>query len=213
MKPRLFIASSKEAVDIASAVHANLQRTLEVTVWTHGLVKPSTTPLQSIWDESDTFDFALFLMSPDDVVLMRDLEQPAARDNVIFELGLFVGRLGVERCFLLVPQDGALHLPTDLVGLTPLEYETGRADDNWRASTGPASMGIQAAVGRLGPRERQEDQTEPAGPKVTQEESDLDPKIEDVEDSLDPPEEWLLAVVRKDCRVPSLTSMSRSVRL
>jgi hypothetical protein len=38
--------------------------------------------------------FAVLIITPDDVVSSRDIEAQAPRDNVMFELGLFMGRLG-----------------------------------------------------------------------------------------------------------------------
>lgn len=49
------------------------------------------------------------------------------RDNVIFELGLFVGHIGKDRCFILIPDNSdELRIPTDLIGMTSVEYETVR---------------------------------------------------------------------------------------
>ncbi|MFS1985958.1 TIR domain-containing protein [Vibrio breoganii] len=45
----------------------------------------------------NTFDAAIFVLSPDDVVKIRGTEQTVTRDNVVFELGMFIGRLGADK--------------------------------------------------------------------------------------------------------------------
>lgn len=61
-------------------------------------------------------DGAVFIYKGTDKVWMRNTERDAARDNVIFELGMFVQQLGPSRC--VVVKDSATHLPSDLDGLT-----------------------------------------------------------------------------------------------
>jgi len=74
-------------------------------------------------DSLDDFDFGIFVFSPDDIVKMRGQEFQSARDNVLFELGLFIGRLGKERGIILLPRGQEdFHLPTDLLGITPGTY-------------------------------------------------------------------------------------------
>jgi predicted nucleotide-binding protein len=59
-------------------------------------------------------DFGVFVFPPDDVVRMRKKEHQAIRDNVIFELGLFIGRLGRERNFIVMPRGtDKLHIPSE----------------------------------------------------------------------------------------------------
>ena len=41
---------------------------------------------------------------------------------VLFELGFFMGELGRERAFLALEKDKPIMLPTDLNGLTTLNY-------------------------------------------------------------------------------------------
>jgi len=96
-------------------------------------------------------DFAIFVFSPDDVSVMRDNTDKVVRDNVLFELGLFIGRLGPERCFFLVPDSQTMRLPTDLFGVNPTKYESGRSDANWEAAVNPACMQIQRAINQLKP--------------------------------------------------------------
>ena len=73
-------------------------------------------------EESADVTFAIVLVSPDDVGGLSDGEhRPRARQNVIFELGFFIGRLGSDRvCALISPSverpsdyDGVAYVPLD----------------------------------------------------------------------------------------------------
>jgi predicted nucleotide-binding protein len=55
-------------------------------------------------DALDDAKFGLFVFALDDLTAIRGQEMRTARDNVIFELGLFVGRLGREHSFVLMPK-------------------------------------------------------------------------------------------------------------
>jgi hypothetical protein len=150
-KPRMFIGSSVERLDLAYAVQEGLEHDVEVTVWSQGVFTPSRTTMASLIDELDQSDFGLFILAPDDVTAIRDSNKQTVRDNVVFELGLFAGRLGIERCFLIVPRGVEdLHLPTDLLGLTPASFDSDRQDGNMVAALGPACSRIRKSVFKLG---------------------------------------------------------------
>ena len=70
-------------------------------------------------------DFAVLIAAADDVVISKGSSSSAPRDNVIFELGLFMGALSRKRTFMLVPTGLDLKIPTDLLGLTLLRYAEG----------------------------------------------------------------------------------------
>lgn len=151
MKPRMFIASSVEHLDLAYAAQEGLEHDVEPTVWSQGVFAPSRTVMASLIDELDQSDFGLFILAPDDITAIRDTSKKTVRDNVIFELGLFVGRLGCDRCFLIVPRGvDDLHLPTDLLGLIPAAFDPDRQDGNMVAALGPACNRIRKALLRLG---------------------------------------------------------------
>jgi hypothetical protein len=144
MKPRLFIASSVEGLEVAYAAQENLEYDFEVTVWPQGVFQLNKTAVASLLRALDSFDAAIFVFSPDDVAVVRGSRQPAIRDNVLFELGLFIGRLGPDKCFILKPRTfSELHFPSDLVGLTPASYDDERADENTTAALGPACNKIR----------------------------------------------------------------------
>lgn len=156
MKPSLFIASSSESVDVAFALQENLEHIAEVTVWSQGVFDLSRFALESLIDILDTADFGLFVFAPNDVLSIRGQDKQAVRDNVLFELGLFIGRLGRERNFIVIPKgnEEGFRLPTDLLGLTPALYEPNRQDANLQAALGPASSKIMKAVAKVGKREQ-----------------------------------------------------------
>jgi hypothetical protein len=147
MKKRLFVGSASESLDVAYAVQEELDRALEVTVWTQGIFQPSRTTMESLTEQPKRFDAALFVFTPDDVAILRGEPMRVVRDNVIFELGLFVGALGRQPTFILLPRDvNDLHLPSDLAGITPLDYNHQRQDGNLVAAVGPACNKIKKAL-------------------------------------------------------------------
>lgn len=144
-KARLFVGSSTESLDFANAVQEILHYYYHVTVWSQGVFKPSKTSLGSLLDILNQSDFGIFIFAPDDITIIRDKGKQAVRDNVIFELGLFIGRLGQERSFIITPQHSEnVHLPTDLIGMQPLNYD--KSHPNITGSLGPACTQVQRAI-------------------------------------------------------------------
>lgn len=89
---------------------------------------------------------------PDDDLLLRQQQYRAVRDNVLFEYGLFVGAIGLERCFLMMPFDVAdVRLPTDLLGIIPLTFNSSRVDRNLIAALGPAANQLRRTWGAMAP--------------------------------------------------------------
>lgn len=137
-KPKIFIGSSIEGLDIANAVQQNLDHEAEVTIWTQGIYKLSTTIITTLIKSLDNFDFAIFVFSPDDLTIIRGSARTSVRDNVIFEMGLFSGKLGIDKVFFIKPRNNSeLNLPTDLLGIVAGEYNDNRSDKNLVAATGP----------------------------------------------------------------------------
>lgn len=150
IKPRIFIGSSVEGLNVAYAVQQNLLHQAEVTVWDQGIFELSKTTIESLTIALNNSDFAVFVFSPDDLVHIRNVTKSSIRDNVLFEFGLFIGKLGRDRVFFLLPSTGELHLPTDLLGITAGRYESDRTDGSMQAATGSVSHQIRQQMKTLG---------------------------------------------------------------
>lgn len=148
MKQRVFIGSSVENLNLARALQDGLAYDAEATVWDQGIFELSKSSLESLLALLDRVDYGIFVFAPDDLVKMRGKKMLTARDNVVFELGLLIGRLGRERSVIVAPQGQALHLPTDLVGTTPATYDAGRAKSEPAASLGPACNAIRTLLAK-----------------------------------------------------------------
>jgi len=151
MKPRIFIGSSVEGIKIAKAVQTSLEHTAEVTVWDQGIFNLSGNTLSDLINLTKHIDFGIMIFSPDDKVKMRAETSKIVRDNVIFELGLFMGALGQEKVFYLLPRDIDMHIPTDLIGITPGTYEPNRSDKNLSAAVGTFCTQVMSQIDKIGP--------------------------------------------------------------
>jgi O-acetyl-ADP-ribose deacetylase (regulator of RNase III) len=152
MKPRIFIGSSAEALDISYAAQEELNRDFDVTVWNQDVFHLSYDALDSMLQALDSSDAGLFVLKPDDVTESRGEPALSVRDNVIFELGMFMGRLGRDRTFMLLPVASSVRLPSDLGGIIAARYDADRFERQPRAAVGPACTQIRQAINAIQPR-------------------------------------------------------------
>lgn len=147
---RLFIICSVESLPIARAVQNAFEHDpFHVVIWTDGVFKVASYSLQSLEDEVDRSDFAIAIAHADDLTKVRGADWPTPRDNVIFELGLFMGRLGRARAILMEPREEKVKLPSDLAGITTIPYHFERIEDA-AASLGPACNRLRDHMNALG---------------------------------------------------------------
>ena len=143
MKPTLFVGSSSESLDVAYAAQRNLEDVAEVVVWTQGIFELTRSYLESLLDALEDTEFGLFIFGADDLIRIRGTEMPTARDNVVFELGLFIGRLGRDRTFILMPRSSAdFHLLSDLLGVSTATFQP----DSRPAAPGAAPERVSSTV-------------------------------------------------------------------
>jgi hypothetical protein len=153
-KPTVFIGSSSEGLEIAEAVQVALDTECEVTVWSQGVFLLGLSYLESLTRILGDYDFAVLVLTPDDIVQSRGGQQSASRDNVIFELGLFMGAIGRDRAFALVDRSADLRIPSDLAGISLADYSP-HSSGNAHAAVGAACAKIKQSIRRLGPKSKE----------------------------------------------------------
>lgn len=124
MKRKLFIGSSSESMDLAKKVKKAIDKCcsdwIETSIWNeNGIFELNVSTLSNLVKKTRIFDYGVFIADADDCVLQRDSIHEAARDNVIFELGLFMGAMGLNRAFVVT----SVKLPSDMNGATIIKYK------------------------------------------------------------------------------------------
>ena len=97
----------------------------------HEQASSGRTVIEKFEFYSEDIAFAVVLLTPDDVGHPGNgpnEPKPRARQNVILELGYFMGRLGRDRVCALHRED--VELPSDYQGVIYIELDTG---GGWRA--------------------------------------------------------------------------------
>lgn len=155
-RSKVFIASSSEGLNIANKVQLLLLRELgeqaEVELWDR-VFDLTATYIESLEKEMALVDFGIFVLTPDDVTISRQSETSAPRDNVIFELGLFMGCLGRARCFIIQDKTAGLKLPSDLLGVHSATF-VHPSDEIWKATLDLTCALIAERVIKLGTRDK-----------------------------------------------------------
>jgi hypothetical protein len=121
MKRKLFIGSSKEGLAIATQLKAELNKHfsdwLECVIWDEAKVfSLNKSTLDCLMKASRRFDYGVLVATGDDLGLIKGITDIKPRDNVMLELGLFIGSLGLSRAFVLLEKE--CKLPTDYNGIT-----------------------------------------------------------------------------------------------
>jgi hypothetical protein len=131
-KPRIFLGSSGKQADLVEAIARGLEDIADVEPWMTTF-NPGRSTLDRLVELSQEVDFAAFVFAQDDWTTSdaSQSSQASPRDNVVFEAGLFGGALGIRRTFILHANDAKL--PTDLLGLTSVRYETANGPEEVQA--------------------------------------------------------------------------------
>lgn len=97
----------------------------------------SSGGLHSVFDALNecvnSAECAIVLLSADDIVLDKDDLQIKyrARQNVIFEMGLFAGHLGRDKVIVLYEEHAKFELPSDVSGIFYIPYDP---TEKWKGS-------------------------------------------------------------------------------
>ena len=121
-RPTIFIGSSSQGISVARAVKANFDAESDVDVWDENVFALNRSTLDNLINRASFYDFGIFILTPDDEAIIKDENQRIPRDNVVFELGLFLGSIGLNRTFFIAEE--TVRILTDFTGITRTTYRT-----------------------------------------------------------------------------------------
>lgn len=101
-----------------------------VPIILHEQPSKSSTIIEKFEKYSKDVDFAVVLLTPDDLggsIADSGPQKKRARQNVIFELGYFLGKLGRENVVALIKDD--IEIPTDYFGVMYIAVDN---SDGWK---------------------------------------------------------------------------------
>jgi hypothetical protein len=141
--PKIFIASSTLGKKMAQSFAKYLSKELgkdriDIVPWYGPQREPGTNTYDDLRKKCRDCDFAAVFLTKDDTVKKGDGSSAiAARDNCIFEAGLFIGAFAAQnfyepRCFLLTSLTEK-ELPTDFAGVQFLPFDEGKAPPKFNA--------------------------------------------------------------------------------
>jgi Predicted nucleotide-binding protein containing TIR-like domain len=135
-----------EGLPIAKAVSQHLEGIADVSIWNEGVFGLMEGNLENLVSVLDRFDFAVLVITADDTLIKREDTRQAPRDNIMFELGLFMGRLGRKRVFAMAPLIDRMHLPPDLAGVSLAIYNPFKDPSEAPRATRSACIRIENAI-------------------------------------------------------------------
>jgi predicted nucleotide-binding protein len=117
---RVFVVHGHDA-EARETVARFLERLKFETIILHEQANRGRTIIEKFEVHADV-GFAVVLLTPDDLGSAKETPaQARARQNVILELGYFLGKLGRER--VVAFKRGAIELPSDILGVVYTEFD------------------------------------------------------------------------------------------
>lgn len=156
MEPQTIIFSSSGSYAVAEGLYANLQDRHPVTLWKQFFGENTTTPLWTFFKKLFHYDYAILVLANDSIIydtVNQGQQAWIPKDNVIFELGATMARLGPQKTILLIPHEPEVHLPGYFDDVRPLLFTyTNRdkfSEDEKIQATAAAADGISAILDRV----------------------------------------------------------------
>ena len=155
--PNVFIGSSNESKDYMNEIIAELDGVCNFQPWDDMVLEPSSYSMEDLEVKSENYDFALFVLHPDDYCIGKGIVSIKPRDNVILEIGLFIKAIGRRNIALIMPIFEAsdvrvdipeklavclenyninrLTIPTDILSINTIHYGIGSCGPSMRTTS------------------------------------------------------------------------------
>jgi hypothetical protein len=143
---KLFICSSVASLDVALALKNNLSGDFMVTTWKENTFQLGHHNLDSIIKASTKYHYVLLVLTPDVVQTFNNNTTANVKDNIIFEMGFFIGIFGKERTFFIVENAPDFKLPTYVSGINYTDFIKPNGPDLLETSLQKCCVHIKNAI-------------------------------------------------------------------
>ena len=128
-RSKVFIASSGRLFVLAERLRDELATDFcQATLWSEeDRLQPGSTIIEMLEGAAKQYDFAVIILARDDVLTSGTGEVSKARDNCVFEAGLFMSARGRKRCVLVNSVEQS-DLPSDLSGILSIRFRTFKSE-------------------------------------------------------------------------------------
>ena len=148
-KSNIFVTSSERAKLIAETLSDGLRTDYSsAKIWQEIERKaPTQSKIETLEQSATEYDFAVIILTKDDVLAKDSGEKLKVRDDCVFEAGYFMSAIGRNRCFL-VSSVGSRDLPLDLGGIIRLTFEEPKRPEDFddREKCEEAIQGVSALI-------------------------------------------------------------------
>jgi hypothetical protein len=140
-----------EGLPLAQTVKESLSDHSEADLWKDESVFPiGEVALRTLEEHATRYDFAVIVMTPDDIGESRNSVSAIARDNLVFELGLFMGGIGAKRTLIICSDRDGMRLPSNLNGLDIAFYHEAMVDSDVKKAVATACGQVRERLRVLG---------------------------------------------------------------
>jgi predicted transcriptional regulator YheO len=123
MQSKIFLGSATESLHLVRLIEGRLKDGHTLIPWNRAQFLPGEVLIEALVRIARDVDFAIFAMTPDDQIVQREKSSFATRDNVMLEIGLFLGLLDRARVFLVYDERASPKVPSDLAGIQLVPFD------------------------------------------------------------------------------------------
>lgn len=155
MKPSIVVFSSSESYTIAEGISYHLEKLFTAKPWKVFFGENKTTPLWTFFKKLFYYDYAIVILSNDNIILDKNsgVQQGVPKDNVLFELGATMARLGPQKTIILVPDEPKINLPGYFKDIKPHIFTYQNKDsytgDQNKEATADAALQIKEMLDQV----------------------------------------------------------------
>lgn len=126
----IFIGSTSESLKNAKYLgrcllfKQHMFKAVKILLWDKDVFDIGETTIESLIRTSKMADMAIFVFTGEDTLITRKKCYNTVRDNLLFEYGLFIGKVGIRKVFILMEENKNIKLPSDLYGINYIPFDS-----------------------------------------------------------------------------------------